>query len=40
MVRKSWLKKLAGINLEFLGIYLDPDLNQENAPIEPEGFND
>ncbi|MGA7561763.1 MAG: hypothetical protein WBW55_00995 [Desulfobaccales bacterium] len=40
MVRKSWLKKLAGITLEFLGIDLGPDLNQENAPIEPEGFND
>jgi len=28
MVRKSRLKKLAGINLEFLGIHLDVDLNK------------
>lgn len=33
MVRKSWLKKLAGIELEFLGIHLDVDLNKENGPI-------
>jgi acetate kinase len=33
MVKKSWLKKLAGINLEFLGIHLDLDLNMENGPI-------
>ena len=33
MVRKSGLKKLAGINLALPGILLDLDLNRQNAPI-------